>query len=74
MKAFAFGLGLNDEALTFSLFALAVVGDTGAGLAVAVVAVAGVAFPFTLALAPFTLEAPEVVDAGLPLPLNGGID
>lgn len=70
VKAFAFGFGLNDDALTFNLFALVVVGDTGAGLVVVVVAVAGVALPF----APFVLEVPGVEFClDLP-PLKGGMD
>lgn len=67
-------MGLNDDALTFNLFALAAVGDTGTGLAAAVVTVAGVMFPF--AFTPFELEVTEVAaDDGFVLPpLNGGID
>lgn len=70
VKAFAFGFGLNDDALTFNLFALVVVGDIGAGLALAVAAVvAEIVMPFT----PFV---PKTVgmDTCLALPLKGGID
>lgn len=53
VKAFAFGFGLNDDALTFNLFALLVVGDIGAGLAlVGAAVVTDIAEPFT----PFVAE------------------
>lgn len=80
MKAFALGLGLKDEALTFNRFAI-VFGEAGtmAGLAEFLVALL-VAFWFVLVEAPFAVTGVlEVVvmalESCLPLsfPLNGGI-
>lgn len=80
MKAFALGLGLNDEALTFNRLAI-VFGEAGtmAGLAEFLVALLLDVFWFVLVEAPFVVAGVlEVVETGLefclPLvPLNGGI-
>ena len=80
MKAFALGLGLNDEALTFNRLAI-VFGEAGtmAGLAEFLVALLLVVFWFVLVEAPFAVTGVlEVVvmalEFCLPLvPLNGGI-
>ena len=85
MKAFALGLGLNDEALTFNRLA-AVVGEAGttaglAGLAVFLaVSLLLVVFWFILDAAPFAVTGVlEIVVTALAfclplsLPLNGGI-
>jgi hypothetical protein len=80
LKAFALGLGLNDEALTFNRLAI-VFGEAGtmAGLAEFLVALLLVVFWFVLVEAPFAVTGVlEVVvmalEFCLPLvPLNGGI-
>ena len=82
MKAFALGLGLNDEALTFSRLLATVFGEGGtmAGLAeFLAVLLLLVVFWFVLAEAPFVTGVLEVVVMALafclPLsfPLKGGI-
>ena len=81
LKAFALGLGLNDEALTFNRLAI-VFGEAGtmAGLAEFLVALLLVIFWFEFVEAPFEVTGVlEVVvmalESCLPLsfPLNGGI-
>jgi len=81
LKAFALGLGLNDEALTFNRLAI-VFGEAGtmAGMAEFLVALLLIVFWFGLGEAPFAVTGVlEVVvmalESCLPLsfPLNGGI-